>query len=210
MKPYYAGIQQSRETITRYSRVQFNIFKSRTKLAVICFAAGLVVIGLALLNSYKALAVILVFLGCIVFANQDAGADYTANLVIDMFQGKFPRLKYAFFSSGFLIADNEKEIPYRSLIRLVEDDEYLYLFQSDKLGYMIKSSTVIGDRGLQGLKDLLAEKTKLKWTRQNRFLTFSLSSQLGLDRSGGIGVSLSGGKRMSVSELLFGKRNSRP
>ena len=82
MKPYYAGIQQSRETITRYSRVQFNIFKSRTKLAVICFAAGLVVIGLALLTSYKALAVILVFLGCIVFANQDAGADYTANLVI--------------------------------------------------------------------------------------------------------------------------------
>ncbi len=209
MKPYYAGIQQSRETITRYSRVQFNIFKSRTKLAVICFAAGLVVIGLALLNSYKALAVILVFLGCIVFANQDAGANYTANLVIDMFQGKFPRLKYAFFSSGFLIADNEKEIPYRSLIRLVEDDEYLYLFQSDKLGYMIKSSTVIGDRGLQGLKELLAEKTKLKWTRQNRFLTFSLSSQLGLGRSGG-GVSLSGGKRMSVSELLFGKRNSRP
>ena len=103
MKPYYAGIQQSRETITRYSRVQFNIFKSRTKLAVICFAAGLVVIGLALLTSYKALAVILVFLGCIVFANQDAGADYTANLVIDMFQGKYPRLKYAFFSSGFMI-----------------------------------------------------------------------------------------------------------
>ncbi len=204
MNSYFAGIQQSKETITRFSRVQFNIFKYKTKIAIICFCAGLLVIGLALLNTFKALAVILVFLACIIYANQDAGADYTANMVIDMFKSHYPKLKYVFTQSGYKINDNEKILKYKDVIKLVEDDEYLYIFQTEQYGIMIKASTVYGDEGLQGFKDFISKETKLRWTKQNRFLSMG-SSRRKLSRN--VNTSLREKGSNSIIEFFFGKQN---
>lgn len=209
MKTYYAGIQQSKDTITRFSRVQFNIFHKNIKLAVVGIAAALFLVGLILLTSQPGIAVILVFMSCIIFANQDAGADYSAHMAIDMFHGEYPKLQYAFLPSGFVISGNKEEYKYKSIIRLVEDESYLYLFLTEQYGFLIKASTVTGEDGLIGFKDFISKKTHLNWTRQSRLLSSKITTGLGLGTPGKAGIRLSGNKKMSVSELLFGRNDRR-
>ena len=92
-----------------------------------------------------------------------APANYLANRVIALFHGRFPVLHYSFSETGMKIEDKKPETTYSAFIRLVEDGDYLYLFQSSQYGTMVKKSTVQGDGEADGLKRFLTEKTSLKW-----------------------------------------------
>lgn len=173
MKVYTAHIQQSRETVRRYSEVQFNVFHTKVKLAGVSLSVLLVLLG-AFAVKAEALSLLMIFFGCVLFTNLNAPANFTANRVIALFQGKFPTLHYRFSPEGMWIDGKEPAVKYNKIIRLVEDDEYLYLFQSPQYGSMIKKSTVCGDEGIYGLRDLLTQKTGLKWTRPPTILNFKL------------------------------------
>lgn len=63
-------------------------------------------------------------------------------------------------------------IAYSSLIRLVEDEGYLYLYISRLSAYMIDKATVAPD--VASLKALIGKQTGLTWTRPTSFFNFSL------------------------------------
>lgn len=178
MREYSGGIVQSPATIKSYSIIQYNIFQTRKKIAVLVLSVALAVSGIAVAGSNKLLGLGLVFLGCILFSNSNAAAEYTANRVIELFKGNYPTLHYSFSDSYILPLESGKSIKYKSLVRLVEDDDYLYLFENSQYAVMVKKSLISGENGAEGLKKLLAEKTGLSWTRPLSILNFNLSNLL--------------------------------
>lgn len=175
MKEYTAYIIQSKDTIKRYSEVQFNVFHTSAKLIGAAVSVALVLLG-AFAVKTEVLSLLMIFLGCVIFTNLNAPANYTANRVIALFREKFPTLHYNFSESGMLIEGKAPQIKYSGIIRLVEDEDYLYIFQSPQYGSMIKKSSVSGEDELYGLKCLLSEKTQLKWTRPPTILNFNLKN----------------------------------
>lgn len=173
MKEYSASITQSAQTIKRYARMQYSIFHRKVKLAGFAASVALVLIGGFLVEG-EGLSLLLIFLGCIMFTNMNAPANFTANRVIALFNGRYPTLKYSFGPDGFGIEGKEKKIKYGSLMRLVEDDEYLYLFQTPQYGSMLKKSSIQGDDGAAGFRRMLENKTGLKWTKPSTFYNFGL------------------------------------
>ena len=83
------------------------------------------------------------------------------------------------------IEDKKPETTYSAFIRLVEDEDYLYLFQSSKYGTMVKKSTVQGDGEADGLKRFLTEKTSLKWVAPPSVLSFNLKHIRSMGKAAG-------------------------
>lgn len=175
---YYAGITQSQDTIKRFSRTRYNIFRTKEKIIIIIVAIALAVGGIFTVQHSKAVALVLMFLGCVIFANLDAPADYTANQVISMFHNDYPILTYIFSPTFFLVQNSEEEISYKKIIKLIEDSDFIYIFLSEQYGIMIKSSSVHGENGLDGFKEFLCKKTNLKWEKQPSFFSFRISKIL--------------------------------
>ena len=72
-----------------------------------------------------------------------------------------------------------------AFIRLVEDGDYLYLFQSSQYGTMVKKSTVQGNGEADGLKRFLTEKTSLKWVAPPSVLSFNLKHIRSMGKAAG-------------------------
>ena len=88
--------------------------------------------------------------------------------------GSFPVLEYRFGESAFRDGEDRPAVEYARLMRLVADDEYLYLFVSKASGYMIERASVQGEGGGDGLMRLLADRSGLRWRRPFSLLTFRL------------------------------------
>lgn len=175
MNEYFASMPQNHNTLKRYAQVQMDVFHPSIKLCGAGLAVALVLIG-AFAVKTEALSLLLIFIGCVVFTNLNAPGDFIANRVNSLFHGKYPTLFYQFSEDSFLVVGSKQSVPYKKLIKLVEDDEYIYLFQSSRYGNMIKKSSVQGTDKLCGLRDHLAEKTGLKWRRPPTILNFRLQN----------------------------------
>ena len=83
-------------------------------------------------------------------------------------------MEYRFGESAFRDGEDRPAVEYARLMRLVADDEYLYLFVSKASGYMIERASVQGEGGGDGLMRLLADRSGLRWRRPFSLLTFRL------------------------------------
>lgn len=175
MKEFTAYIVQTPQTIRRYSEVQYNVFHTTAKVTGAVIAVALVLVG-GFVVKQEAVSLLLVFLGCVLFTNLNAPANFTANRVISLFRGKFPTIRYRFTSKGMQVNDKAEPVPYSKFIRLVEDENYFYLFQSPQYGSMIRKDTVAGAGSTYNLRDMLQEQTGLKWTRPPTALNFKLKN----------------------------------
>ncbi len=176
MEPlFFAGIKQSASTIKQFSRVRYNVFCTKWKIITLGIAIGFAVASISFAQKYSWAAVGLMFLSCIVFANIDAAADYTANQVISMFHDSFPTLVYSFLSTCYHVYESEEQMEYGTIVRLVEDKDYLYIFHSAQYGIMLSTSSIQGQGGEDDFKAFISKKTSLKWEKQPRIFTFRIS-----------------------------------
>lgn len=170
-----ASMQHTKETITRLSRTQYNIFSFRSKLLqLIC---GLILIFFGIQNRTITISVLYLFAGCWLCMNTDVRAKLRATRICDSLEGRYPATQYTFKEAAFFLdADASAPITYIHLIRLIEDDKYLYLYISKSSAYMIDKSTVQPD--IKALKDLLEYQTGLRFVRSPSLLNFSLRTLL--------------------------------
>ena len=61
--------------------------------------------------------------------------------------GHFPKSDYCFYEKEFTFHDKEEPVPYKRLIRLIEDKQHLYLYVAEQSGYMVDKGTVTGGKG---------------------------------------------------------------
>lgn len=175
-----ASMRHTEQTLRQLSKTQYDTFCFGRK-AVQAFC-GLILIGLGISGGNAVLSVLCLFAGCWLCMNTDTPARVRAGKVISSMNGRFPFTRYRFSPTEILLDAGEdgdgepQRIAYSSLIRLVEDEGYLYLYISRLSAYMIDKATVAPD--VASLKALIGKQTGLTWTRPTSFFNFSLRTLL--------------------------------
>ncbi|MDO5540305.1 MAG: YcxB family protein [Eubacteriales bacterium] len=169
-----ASITYNEDTMKRMVKIRMRTFRGIGTYGL--FAIGLVFLVLGVLSSYGTLATrtMMVAVGCFILVGINTPEKYMAKKIIQSMNGRFPKLSYDF---GFEVvkikgADNINRLDYEEIIRLVEDDEYLYVFRKDKSAFMIDRKTA--KPKADSLKELLSEKTGLRWTKPRALAATSL------------------------------------
>ena len=176
MELYSAEICHSKETLKQFTLLQYNTFEWWRKLLLIVVSAALILFGIFYAPSFGSplLTILCIFIGCILFTNLDARANTGADQVVVAMHGQFPTLRYSFSDSGFTDGEGRPTVPYDQLYRLMEDGQYLVLFTSKASGYMFRKDSVQGEDGINGLMNLLSQKSGLAWKRPFSLLSFGL------------------------------------
>lgn len=172
MPIYRAKMKHSEDTIKKLVQTQYDTFQFGRKLLNTVIAFGLILFGLYADQSMF-MPLIALFVGCILLANLNAVPRMRAREVLQQMGGKFPRSDYSFLEKGFKFYDKGELLPYSSLIRLVEDRQYLYLYVSEQSAYMVDKDTVTGG-SVDDLKTFLKIETGLTWNRPASLLSFKL------------------------------------
>ncbi len=172
---YTASIKQSVESVRKYSLVVFSVFYSKVMITEYVLSILLVLTGSFAVKK-EGLSILLILLGCILFMNVDAPAKYLANRVIDFFKGTFPILHYCFHDDYLLISEKMTKIKYTDFIKLVEDDDFFYLFQTKQYGIMIKKTSISGNANNISFQDFISQKSDLTWGKPPTILSFNLKN----------------------------------
>ena len=182
MSTYTAKMKHSADTIERLVVMQYNTFQTRNKLIRVFLAMAMLVYGVYMSGRQMITPYLCLFLGCVLLAGLNVRPRSNARKLISQTGGRFHRSDYSFQEKNFSDGAGASPIPYSSLIKLIDDRSYLYLYVSKQSAYMLDRSTVNGPDGLEGFKVFLADKTGLKWSRGTNFWTFSIKD---LRSSGG-------------------------
>lgn len=168
---YTAKMKYSAETITKLTEMQYNVFQYREKLMLILASVFSLFLGFYM-KSNSIIGVLLIFIGCILITGLNTRPRSIARMLIKQFNGVYPSLSYTFSQSGFASDQEKSEMNYSSVIRLIEDKKYLYIYVTKEKAYMIDSST-LSPNNLDGFKEFISSKTGLKWSKP--FSLFSLT-----------------------------------
>lgn len=158
---YSAGMTHSESSINRLAVLQYDLFQIWRKLLFI--AAGVLMILFGVMGGLPLQAAgITVFLGCLCLWFCKAPAQITANRMVAAIAGAYPSTELYFCSDKVEITDGKDwfHMPYQLIQRVVQDNQYMYLFLNASTSYMIDKSTVApGD--LSSFQRFLEEHTGL-------------------------------------------------
>lgn len=173
MKRYAAQIRHTYATILRMSRVQYDTFEFKSKLLMLVAGFGLALAGMA--NMESVFGILLLMIGCWLLASLNYPAKQNADRIKDALGGQYPSNRYEFFDKHFVLyAQNEDIVNYSRLIRLVEDEQYCYLFIDEQASYMLEKYS-LGDE-LKAFMAFMEKATGLSWTKPYRLSTLNLKS----------------------------------
>ena len=125
MPIYTAKMKHSEATIIRLAETRYNTFQFGKKLIRLGLALVLIMIGLYL-GGDNITPWICLFVGCVLITGLNTRPRSEGRKIFQQLNGKSLESQYSFFEDGFKFYDDGELIPYKKLIRLVEDKEYLY------------------------------------------------------------------------------------
>lgn len=160
MKGY---MEHTEESIYRLSSVQFNVFGVWHKIARIITALTLLWLGVNMKSSVVVAAFCLM-VGAWMIASLNQIPKHKARKLIGSADGKLPKSSYAFEEQHIRIKSTgaSSTISYDQIVRLVEDDDYFYLFINRNAAYMVAKKSI--EPNAKELRSFLAEHTGLQWT----------------------------------------------
>ena len=169
MDKYTAEMSHNETTIRRLSKTQYDTFGTRNKVILIIICCVLFYFGL-FGNSDGVVQIACLMAACFSIVSLNMPAKRNAEKTIKQLKGRDLKTRYSFgetaFSFGETDADDDalttKE--YTSIIRLVEEGPYFYLFVSRLGAYMIDKST-IRPSNVEGFKAFVQNAAGLEWTR---------------------------------------------
>lgn len=172
MALYRAKMVHNAATIRKLVQTQYDTFQFHKKLTHIGLAVGLILFGLYA-DQTMFMPLIALFVGCVMLANINAYPRAQANEVLKMMGSHFPQSDYHFCEKEFSFNKDADPIPYSSIIRLVADRNYLYLYVSKQSAYMVDKATISHGKNMT-LEEYLAIETGLKWSRPSSLVSFRL------------------------------------
>ena len=161
------------------SKTMQNTFHFWQKVLLMAFS-GIVVVTGFVIGPEKPEGLLVLAGGCIMMMNTDMGARARARHTLKVLRGYIPRMEYTFGENDFRgVTDREDNtFEYQSIIRLVDDRKFLYLFQSKESAFMVDKATV-EPKGCRELKEHIAQKVGLNWTYPGNLLNTGLMTLIG-------------------------------
>lgn len=171
---YTAKMQHNAATIEKLVVMQYNTFQTVNKLVRYLIGAVMIAYGLITYDKGMFTTYLCLLLGGFMLASVNLRPKHNAKLILQQIGRKFPSSEYFFSANGFKDSEKSKEIPYKNLIKIIDDRKYLYLYVSKQSAYMVNGDTVLGKDGLNGLRALIAEKSGIRWSSPATFWNFSI------------------------------------
>ena len=160
---YTAKMIYTKKNVKAISQLKYNEYNLVARILQI--AVGIVLIPIAFF-AVKSQIARYVVAGVGLFLVLTNNATPKANAFnFEKVNGGYPSIMYLFRDDSVSSTADKNLFSYNQLTRLVEDDEYLYLFENQLTAFVVDKSTVSGSGGIEGLKSFLEEKTNLKFKR---------------------------------------------
>lgn len=158
---YSAGMIHSESSIRRLAVLQYDLFQPWRKLLFIAVGMAMLLFGVMADLPLQAAGTI-VFLGCLCLWFCKAPAQVTANRMNAAIGGAYPQTELYFCREAVAVTDGSDwfQMPYPLVQRMVQDNQYVYLFLSASTSYMIDKSTVL-PCNLSGFQSFLEDRTGL-------------------------------------------------
>jgi hypothetical protein len=170
---YRAEIRHTEKTVEQLYKMQYYVYEKPRMIlrALIGFALVVAAVASALPTWGKAL---LLLLGAWLLVSRDFPAAVRADRALSERKAKLPNMNYSFGPDKLhLSGEGSMDISYKKFTKLVEDRQYLYLFESrNSVCMMDKESVKPAD--LMGFAAFLEKKTGLKWQAEKSFLSMSI------------------------------------
>lgn len=175
---FIARISYNRNTVMRLSKTIYNVYGGKTKTAIAAGGLMLAVCGFfSGINTPAGIS--LVATACLLLSQIQYPAVYRARQVVEAFHGNLPEISYHFRKADFAmyIGESEKIYPYSTLINLVEDSEYLYLFPDHSTAFTLDKNNF--QKGTaDDFMQFLSNQTSLGWNHYRPFWMLNLSDIL--------------------------------
>ena len=147
-------------------------FARRIYFLVLCviLIAGGAALGMG--NIYGVLSIVL---GCVLLPSVGSAKSRNARQIIRYLNGRTLTMHYTFREDGFTsqVGGEPSENSYDTVIRLVEEKDYLYLFQKPTQACMVDVST-LEPPVLEDFKAFISARVGVAWTPLNTFRNFGV------------------------------------
>jgi len=164
MKTCTAHIKHSEETIKAMARAQYESFRPKSYYIMMVSALLLLALALFIPSIGQGFKTLMIMLGCFGIVGLGSPPRQLAKQVIHNLKGRFPNMGYTFTEKSVQLTGADVSVlEYKEIIHLSEDNRYLYIFIKNRSAFMLERSSAKPD--VQELKQLVAEKTGLVWTR---------------------------------------------
>ncbi len=159
------------ETIRRMFRVEFYTYEGMQRIAWLGVAFALVVLAL-FVSIPTVVKAICLLVGCLMFAMPDFMSRVAAEGVIMQRGGAQSTVSYR-INDGGVDVENGVHIPFKKIEKLVEDDQYFYLFQSRQMAVMIPKGSLTPSNPERFAK-FIAKETGKDWQQPRSLWSLNL------------------------------------
>lgn len=171
-KSYIITMRHDEKTLTALSHMQYDLFCTRNYIVRSILAMAAILVGGWYFKQIW--GILLLAYGTYLLTSTYASANHTARKLIAAIQangGSFPSSRYFFEDRHIRIlyhpgeSDEEELDPvgYGAVQKLGEDRAYLYLFTSDRGGYMIPKKALGDDES--GFREFIRQRTRMDFQR---------------------------------------------
>lgn len=176
MKPTYSvTMRHDESSLMALSHMQYDLFCMRNRIARNVLAITAILFGVWYFKQIW--GILLLAYGTYLLTSTYASANHTARKLIAAIEdtgGHYPASRYTFEDTEIRIlyrpgeSDEEQLDPvsYSEVQKLGEDRDYLYLFTSDRGGYMIPKEALGED--LEGFREFIRLRTKMDFRRSRK------------------------------------------
>lgn len=174
---FTASIHHNYNTILQMCKNRYDTFCFSNKIVMALMGLLLAVLGVW--NIQNIVGLIFLMIGCWLLTSLNFPAKASADKIKEAIKGEYPSNRYEFYDKNFVLyAQQNDTINYDRIYRLVEDEQYCYLYINKEAAYMIEKIS-LGDQ----LKDFMAfmkKVTKSEWTQPYKLSTFNLKTIISL------------------------------
>lgn len=161
---YTARVTFSADAFKRGAKVQASVFSAGRRLFLLLLGFAMVIIGAFVMGGKTVLSVLIVAAGCFLVTGVNAGANSLADKAIKSMNGVYPTVNYFFGADCFKHSTTPGlELSYSSVLRLVQDDRYLYIYEKDMTAFLIDKEKVFGKGRVEGFMEFMVKKTGREW-----------------------------------------------
>lgn len=164
---YKACIRYDEKTVGQLDTAISNTFFFARRIYFLVLCVILIVGGTAL-GMGSTYGIISILLGCVLLPSVGAVKSRNARQIIRYLNGRSLTMEYVFRDDGFTsqVGNEPLKSSYDSVIRLVEENGYLYLFQKKTQACMVDVST-LEPAALEDFKRFVSQRVGLAWTPLN-------------------------------------------
>lgn len=161
---YTARVTFSADAFKRGARIQYSVFSARKKLFWLLFGAAMIIVGAFVMGGKTVISVLMIAAGCFIVTGINAVPNSLADRAVKSMNGAYPTVNYFFGAGSFKHSTTpDLEISYSSVLRLVQDDRYLYIYQKDMTAFLIDREKVFGKGRVDGFMEFMSKKTGREW-----------------------------------------------